>query len=129
MAEVRPVYPFRHLPPDGLLRLRLAPRFGRALADGVWWPYGRDLQREGPHLADEFPPARGRVDRLAYSPVDWDESPDSIYSRFGRIKVGLLPDEFAGFVLLRLTHVPQPTVARIRLIDELTPWQARRQGL
>ncbi|GAA4086449.1 DUF5994 family protein [Nocardioides kongjuensis] len=96
-------YPHRH--PDALGHLRLqvadAPRF--ALADGIWLPYGRDLVREGAHLVDEFPAERGRVDRLAYAPDDWDEVVTELFTRHGRIKVGLLPRvRGRGLVLVRL---------------------------
>ena len=60
------------LQPLGMHRLHLAPTFGFASVAGLLWPYGLDLTREGPHLVDDFPRGRGRIDRLVYSPGDWD---------------------------------------------------------
>ncbi|WP_109509681.1 DUF5994 family protein [Nocardioides speluncae] len=95
-------YPHRYPQPLGALRLRLAPASGNA-AHGVWWPYSRDLTREAAHLVDDFPPARGKVDRMVYSPDDWEVVADEVHTNRGRIKVGFLPPEHpGGVVLLRL---------------------------
>lgn len=97
-------YPYRCAQPHGALRLQLAPTAGRACGTGIWWPYGRDLTREGPHLVNDFPQARGRIDRLVYSPGDWDVEAAEIFTSHGRIKVGFLPPQHAGgLVLLRLS--------------------------
>jgi uncharacterized protein DUF5994 len=94
-------YPFRHAQPLGLLRLRLAP--ADAAFAGLWWPYGRDLTREGPHLVDDFPASRGRIERLVYAPGDWDVVATEIFTNHGRVKVGFLaPEQHRGLVLLRL---------------------------
>lgn len=96
-------YPHRYARPLGALRLRLAPASGSAVAHGLWWPYSRDLTLEAPHLVDEFPIARGRVDRIVYFPDDWEVVADEVLSSRGRIKVGFLPPEHqGGVVLLRL---------------------------
>jgi hypothetical protein len=96
-------YPYRYAQPLGMLRLHLAPASGLASDAGVWWPYGRDLTREGPHLVDAFPRGRGRIDRLVYSPGDWDVVAEEVFSSHGRIKVGFLPPvRTGGLVLLRL---------------------------
>ncbi|WP_425464392.1 DUF5994 family protein [Nocardioides guangzhouensis] len=96
-------YPYRHAQALGVLRLHLAPTLGGAPAAGVWWPHGRDLTREGPHLVDDFPKRRGRIDRLVYSPGDWDVVAEEVFTRHGRIKVGFLPARrTGGLVLLRL---------------------------
>ncbi len=99
-----PQFPYPHRCPEplGALRLELGPTSNRAMLAGVWRPYGRDLTREGPHLIDDFPKGRGRVDRLAYARGDWDVDPTEVFTRHGRIKVGLLPPEQLGVVLLRL---------------------------
>ncbi|RHW24520.1 hypothetical protein D0Z08_23660 [Nocardioides immobilis] len=97
-------YPHRYAQPLGALRLRLAPGFGGAEVDGAWWPYGRDLTREVPHLVDDFPKGRGRVDRVVYAPDDWDVVATEVFTGHGRVKVGFLPaDRPGGLVLLRLT--------------------------
>jgi hypothetical protein len=106
-------YPFRYADPLGALRLRLAPTFTFGSVAGVWWPYGRDLTREGPHLVDAFPKARGRIDRLVYSPDEWDVVAEEVYTSYGRIKVGFLPPEQAGGLLLRLVGAG---IIRLRVV-------------
>lgn len=97
-------YPHRYPQPLGTLRLQLAPDFESAEVGGVWWPYGRDLTREAPHLVDDFPKGRGRVDRVVYAPDDWDVVATEVFTSHGRVKVGFLSaDRPAGLVLLRLT--------------------------
>lgn len=111
-------YPHRCARPLGALRLQLPPTSGPAYA-GLWMPYGRDFTREGPHLVDEFPRARGRVDRLAYSPGDWDVVAEEVFTRHGRIKVGFLPPERnGGQVLLRLLSTD---VIRLRVVWGTVP--------
>lgn len=96
-------YPHRYARPSGALRLQLSPAFERGVMAGLWWPYGRDLTREGPHLVDDFPKERGRIDRLVYAPGDWDVVASEVFTRHGRIKVGFLPAERSGgLILLRL---------------------------
>jgi hypothetical protein len=52
---------------------------------------------------DDFPKGRGRIDRLVYFPGDWDVVADEVFTSYGRIKVGFLPPEqTGGVVLLRL---------------------------
>ena len=121
MTSSRLDYPFRYEPPAGALRLRLSDLFGKSTIDGFWWPYSRDLTREGPHLMNDFPVERGQIDRVAIYPSDWPGAPAEVFSRFGRIKLGTLGREQAGFVLVRLTHVHQPTIVRIRLLNRALP--------
>jgi len=109
----------RHPPPVGPLRLRLAPDFGRSAIDGVWWPYGRDLTREGSHLVNDFPARRGRVDRLAYAPSDWEQTANHVFTDRGRIKVGYLPASEVHVILLRLTDTQ---VIRLEVVhDDAAP--------
>jgi hypothetical protein len=101
-APSRFPYPHRCPQPLGALRLHLAPGDGPGLA-GRWWPYSRDLTREGPHLVDQFPLERGRVDRLVYAADDWRSVADELFTSHGRMKVGFFPPGRAGgTVLLRL---------------------------
>ena len=96
-------YPFRHGQPQGKLRLKLAPSFERDAINGLWRPYSRDLTSEAPHLIDDFPSARGRVDRLVYSPGDWETVASQVFTKYGRIRVGFFPPQTStGLVLLRL---------------------------
>lgn len=97
-------YPHRCAQPLGGLRLDLAPSFGVTPVDGTWRPYSRDITREVPHLVNDFPQVRGRVERLAYAPGDWDVRGTEVFTRHGRMKVGHLPqDQPGGVVLLRLS--------------------------
>lgn len=113
-------YPHRYAQPLGALRLQLAPDTARAEVEGVWRPYGRDLTREGPHLIDDFPRGRGRVDRLVYAPDDWDVVATEIFTRHGRIKVGFLStDREGGLVLLRLAGFG---IIRLRVLWEHDAW-------
>ena len=84
------------------LRLSLTPIPGRAGGDGVWRPHSRDLASEGAQLVDEFPPARGRVDRMVFSPPDWDVQEKFVLSRRGRIKIGSFPHDDTHQMMLRL---------------------------
>ena len=93
-------YPHRSAQPLGMLRLQLAPDLERAPMAGMWWPYSRDLTREAAHLVDQFPSTRGRIDRLVYAPGDWEVVANEVYTQHGRIKVGFLPEDRAGGVML-----------------------------
>lgn len=96
-------YPFRSPQPLGALRLDLASSFEVAAVAGQWRPYSRDLTREVPHLVNDFPRGRGVIDRLVYAPSDWDAGPTEVFTSRGRMKVGFLPsDHTGGVVLLRL---------------------------
>ncbi|KAA1417794.1 hypothetical protein F0U44_16030 [Nocardioides humilatus] len=118
MGAPSSVYPFRAPAPLGALRLDLAPTFGHAAVDGRWRPYGRDLAREAAHLVDDFPIDRGRIDRIAYVRDDWDAGVTEVYTRRGKVKIGLLPDDHpAGLVLLRLVGVG---IVRVR-VDWIAP--------
>lgn len=97
-------YPHRSPQPLGALRLGLASTFEEAAVAGQWRPYSRDLTREVPHLVNDFPQGRGLVDRLVYAPSDWDVPETEVFTSRGRMKVGFLPaDHAGGVVLLRLT--------------------------
>ncbi len=104
MGSPRVHNPQRYPQPLGALRLELAPTFGHAEADGLWWPYSRDLTREAAHLIDDFPATRGRIDRLVYAPDDWDVVATEVFTSRGRVKAGFLaPERRGGVVLVRLT--------------------------
>jgi len=115
----------RYPQPLGALRLDLAPTFGRADADadGLWWPYSRDLTREAAHLIDDFPAGRGRVDRLVYAPEDWDVVAPEVFTSRGRVKVGFLaPDRNGGVVLLRITGAG---IIQLRVAWAASGWRMR----
>lgn len=105
-------YPHRVAQPLGALRLQLTPVAVDTPTGGMWFPYSRDLTREAPHLVDHFP--RGRIDRLVYAPCDWEVVANEVYTNRGRIKVGFLPeDRGGGLVLLRLTD---GEIIRLRVV-------------
>lgn len=105
MAARDSAYPHRYAQPLGALRLQLTPRFDEGHLGGWWAPYSHDLAREAAHLVDGFPVDRGRIDRLAYAPPDWqDVLVTEVFTRHGRIKVGFLPaGRGTGLVLVRVS--------------------------
>lgn len=105
----------RYPAPAGPLRLVLTRQFGEAAIDGVWRPWSRDLTREGAHLVDAFPSARGRIDRIVYSTADWDVVADDLFTSHGRIKVGFFPTPDLHLVLVRLLD---SRVLRFQVIPE-----------
>ena len=112
MVAFQSPYPHRCAGPLGKLRLDLARDFTATKVAGTWFPYGRDLTREVPHLVDEFPRERGRIDRLVYAPRDWDVVAESVFTGRGRMKIGFLsPDHRGGQVLVRLADAGIVTLA------------------
>jgi hypothetical protein len=99
-------YPGRWPTPVGPLRITLVPDFGTASLDGIWRPYSTDLLCEAPHLINQFPASRGRLDRMACSPTDWDEVEPFVFTTYGRIPVGKLPPEYLHIVLCRIFGGP-----------------------
>lgn len=113
----------RYPQPLGALRLELAATFDRAEAGGLWWPYSRDLTREAAHLIDDFPPTRGRVDRLVYAPDDWEVPVTEVFTSRGRVKVGFLaPERRGGVVLVRLTGAG---IIQLRVAWAAPGWRMR----
>lgn len=92
--------------------------FGETNLDGVWRPYGTDLPREAAHLIHQFPAARGRLDRLACSPADWDVVEPYVFTDHGKIPVGVLPDGYSHMVLARIAGGP---IIRLRVIPGWEP--------
>lgn len=97
----------------GHLRLQLLERPSSLHVGGRWAPYSFDLTREAAHLVDEFPATRGRIDRLAYVPGDWQVVAEEVFTRHGRVKVGRLPS-LEGRRLL-LVGLVGPEVLRIAI--------------
>lgn len=60
-------------------------------ADGAWWPRSRSLADELPGFVDAWPPERGRIHRILYSPPDWDDHPHSVAVAGRRVKTGSFP--------------------------------------
>lgn len=111
-------YPGRWPEPLGPLRIVLGPDFGVSHLDGVWRPYGTDLGREAPHLVNEFPTGRGRLDRIACAPGDWDSIEPYVFTGHGRIPIGELPPEYLHTVLCRVVG---GRVIRLRISRDWEP--------
>lgn len=76
--------------------------------DGAWWPQSRDLQVEAADLIDHFPLEVGRVDRLLYSPPDWDAGTGAsgthrVHTARGVVKVGSFPHDDTHLMVLRMS--------------------------
>lgn len=98
------------------LRLRLAASFSSGPLDGAWWPQTRDLQLEAADLVDHFPQQVGRVERLLYSPPDWDTGSGTpgarrIWAERGAIKVGSFPSDDTHLMVAKIS-----SGRRIRLL-------------
>lgn len=87
------------------LRLRLAeaPQKGVNHLDGAWWPHSRDLAVELADLVDNFPPDRGRVVRVLFSPPDWDTTARRVPIARGFLKTGSFPRDDTHEVLLSMS--------------------------
>lgn len=91
--------------PEGRVRLRLelARMFGNSPVDGAWWPRSRELDVEARQLVDNFPPLRGRIERLAASADDWDDRPTEVQTARGPVAVDRTPADEPHVALLDLT--------------------------
>ena len=118
-VTVRPnAYPGRCPEPGGPLRISLVESFGTSGLDGVWRPYSTDLSREAPHLINQFPAARGRIDRISCVPGDWDAHEPVVFTDHGRIPVGELPPAYLHEVLCRVVGGP---VIRLAVVRDWNP--------
>jgi hypothetical protein len=111
-------YPGRWPEPVGPLRIVLVDEFGVSSLDGVWRPYGTDLCREAPHLINQFPISRGRLDRMACVPADWDSIEPFVFTEHGRIPIGRLPPEYLHVVMCRVVG---GRVIRLRIMRDWQP--------
>lgn len=90
------------------LRLRLLGSPSTGYLGGVWWPQSRDLQVEAADLVDHFPDQIDHIDRLLFSPPDWDNpGPDGrrvrrIQARRGPVRVGGFPSDDTQLMILLL---------------------------
>ena len=91
-------------PAAGHLRLRLTEHQGHDHLDGGWWPHSRDLSVELRQLVDGFPPDRGRIVRVLYSPPAWENRPArSLPVAAGQVKVGFFPHDDTHLVHLTMS--------------------------
>jgi hypothetical protein len=72
-------------------RFALRPVSDRRLPDGAWWPENRRLSDQLGRLFACWPPERGRITRVLYSPPDWEDHPRSVEVPGRRIKTGSFP--------------------------------------
>jgi hypothetical protein len=87
-------------PPRQLLRLRMGETPSSQPLDGGWWPQSRELTVELADLVDNFPPKRGRIVRVLFSPPDWDDAPKRVPTARGYVKVGSDPHDDTHVVML-----------------------------
>ena len=76
-----------------LPRFALRPVFERHLPDGAWWPENRRLSDQLGRLFELWPPERGRIARVLYSPPDWEDNPRSVDVPGRRVKTGWFPGD------------------------------------
>lgn len=93
----------------GPLRLAMSPAGAKRSGplDGAWWPRSRDLTAESVDLVDQFPHAVGRVQRLLFSPPDWDAAPGTpaprrIHATRGTVKIGSFPRDDTHVMILKM---------------------------
>ena len=72
-------------------RFALRPVFDQHLSDGAWWPENRRLSDQLGALFALWPPERGRVARVLYSPPDWEVRPGSVHVQGRMVKTGSFP--------------------------------------
>ncbi|WP_232524691.1 DUF5994 family protein [Nocardioides mangrovicus] len=72
-------------------RLALRAVRDRRLVDGAWWPSNRRLEEQLDQLFAVWPPERGRVSRVGYSPPDWEDRPRAVMAGGRRVKTGNFP--------------------------------------
>jgi hypothetical protein len=80
-------------PPAAPSRFSLRPTFDRRFPDGAWWPESRRLDGELDELFALWPPDRGRIIRVLYSPPDWEDRPRSVAVPGRRVKTGSFPHD------------------------------------
>lgn len=73
------------------LRLALAPVGEGQVLDGAWWPQSRHLPTELADLVDHFPPERARIERVEFSPPDWDDARERIPVAGRTVEAGSSP--------------------------------------
>lgn len=75
-------------------RLALRPRSANFQGPhGTWWPQNRALREQLRYFFDLWPSGEGRISRILYSPLDWDDRPRSVQVIGRRIKTGSLPGD------------------------------------
>lgn len=58
---------------------------------GAWWPSDRVLSAQLKSFFDLWPASQGRISRVLYSPLDWDDHPRSVPVTGRVVKTGSFP--------------------------------------
>lgn len=82
----------------------LRPRFDRDLVDGAWWPQSRSLNDQLKQLFAQWPPEAGRIQRILYSPPDWDDHPRIVSIPGRSIRAGCFPRDDTHLLTLTLAN-------------------------
>ena len=82
-------------------------------ADGAWWPASRSLTDELPAFFAAWPPERGRIYRILYSPPDWDDRPHSVPVSGRRVKTGSFPRDDTHVLTVTLSDRTQRIITVI----------------
>lgn len=89
------------------LSLRQGPHSPLGPVDGAWWPRSRELTSEVVDLVDHFPQEVGRIQRLLFSPPDWDAAPGTAHPRRiqaarGPVKIGSFPRDDTHLIIVKM---------------------------
>lgn len=86
--------------------LRLRPDPSTSLPDdGSWRPRSRSLAEALPRLVAEWPDSAGRITRVLYCPLDWDDRPRGVQVGGRVVKTGMFPrDESHQLTLVMSDH-------------------------
>ncbi|MET3963463.1 hypothetical protein ABIE44_003397 [Marmoricola sp. OAE513] len=88
------------------------PRF-RDVPDGAWWPHNRQLTEQLQHLFDSWPPDQPRINRVLYSPPDWDDKPRKVPVNGRWVKTGHFPNDDTHTITLTLSDRSRQVISVI----------------
>lgn len=71
---------------------------------GRWWPRTRSLIEELPALVDAWSPDSTRIQRVLYSPPDWDDRPRSVPLSSRWLKTGSFPRDDTHLLTITLAN-------------------------
>lgn len=100
----------------------LRPVFDRDLPDGAWWPQSRSLSDQLKQLFALWPPDAGRINRILYSPPDWDDHPRMVAVAGRWVRTGSFPRDDTHLITVTMSDMQR---RRIRVIPpDATPESA-----
>lgn len=105
-------------------RFALRPVLDHRSPYGAWWPASRSLNDQLETFFAVWPPDRGRVQRILYSPPDWDDHPRSVQIPGRRIKTGSFPGDDTQQLTLTMATGERRTITVIP--PETPPEDANR---